>query len=137
VAIPAQEEWGLDEAGTMTKLKLTTPSKLVFRKNRVDGWKVANEKSTARVVKKAENEIVAFAPQCPHLGCAYHWVAKQNKFLCPCHASTFSIEGEVLTGPAQRPLDRFEVKVESDKLLLGESSDPGRPPREDAAAAAG
>ncbi len=103
----------------MTGLKVRTPNELVFRKNRVDGWKVTSEKSSAWVVKKAENEIVAFAPQCPHLGCAVHWVAKQNEFLCPCHASTFSIEGQVLTGPARRALDRFEVKVEGDKLLLG------------------
>jgi Rieske Fe-S protein len=112
-----EQDW--IEAGTVTELKLGTPSELVFRKNRVDGWKVTSEKSTAWVVKQAENEIVAFAPQCPHLGCAYHWVAKQNEFLCPCHASTFSIEGQVLTGPAQRALDRFEVKLEGDKLLLG------------------
>ena len=112
-----QQEW--TEAGTVKELKLGTPSELVFRKNRVDGWKVTSEKSTAWVVKKSENEIVAFGPQCPHLGCAYHWVAKKSEFLCPCHASTFSIEGEVLTGPAPRALDRLELKVEGDTLLLG------------------
>ena len=112
-----KQDW--TEAGTITQLKLGTPSELVFRKNRVDGWKVTSEKSTAWVVKKSENEIVAFSPQCPHLGCAYHWVANKNEFLCPCHASTFSVEGEVLTGPAPRALDRLDLKVEGDKLLLG------------------
>jgi Rieske Fe-S protein len=46
-------------------------------------------------------------------------VANKGEFLCPCHASTFSIEGQVLTGPAARALDRLELKVEGDKLLLG------------------
>lgn len=112
-----EAEW--IEAGSLSELPLKTPQELVFRKNRIDGWKVISEKSTAWVVKMTEQEVVAFSPQCPHLGCAYHWVAKQNEFLCPCHASTFSIEGEVLTGPAPRALDRFEVKVEGEKLLLG------------------
>jgi len=112
-----EQDWV--EAGTLTQLKLGTPNEFVFRKNRVDGWKVTSEKSNAWVVKMAGDEVVAFSPQCPHLGCAVHWVAKKNEFLCPCHASTFSIEGQVLTGPAPRALDRFEVKVEGDKLLLG------------------
>jgi len=112
-----EQEW--TEAGTVRELNVGHPSEIVFRKNRVDGWKVTSEKSTAWVVKKANSEIVAFSPQCPHLGCAVHWVAKQNEFLCPCHASTFSIEGQVLTGPAQRALDRFEVRMERGTLLLG------------------
>ena len=107
------------EAGRVTQLELDTPTEVVFRKNRVDGWRVTSEKSIAWVVKQSDNDIVAFSPRCPHLGCAVHWVAKQNEFFCPCHASTFSIEGQVLSGPAQRPLDRFEAKVAGDKLLLG------------------
>jgi len=39
--------------------------------------------------------------------------------LCPCHNSTFSIEGEVLTGPSPRALDRYETKIQGEKLLLG------------------
>ena len=111
-----EQDW--TEAGTVTDLKSGTPRELVFRKNRVDGWNVTRE-STAWVFKKAENEIVAFAPQCPHLGCAYHWVQQKHEFLCPCHTSTFSIDGDVLSGPAPRPLDRYEVKVQGSKLLLG------------------
>jgi Rieske Fe-S protein len=107
------------EAGRVTQLELDTPTEVVFRKNRVDGWRVTSEKTVALVVKQSDDAIVAFSPQCPHLGCAVHWVAKQNEFLCPCHASTFSIEGQVLSGPAQRSLDRFEAKVEGDKLFLG------------------
>ena len=62
-----KQDW--NEAGSIAQLKLGTPSELVFRKNRVDGWKVTSEKSTAWVVKKSKNQIVAFSPQCPHLGC--------------------------------------------------------------------
>jgi len=119
-----KEDW--IEAGAVKELKLGTAIEFVFRKNRVDGWKVTSEKSTAWVVKKSADEIIAFAPQCPHLGCAYHWVAKKGEFLCPCHASTFSIEGQVLTGPAPRALDRLELKVEGDKLLLGPIQRSGR-----------
>jgi nitrite reductase/ring-hydroxylating ferredoxin subunit len=73
-----EQDW--TEQGTVTQLKLGTPSEFVFRKNRVDGWKVTSEKSTAWVVKMAENQVVAYSPQCPHLGCAVHWVAKHQVF---------------------------------------------------------
>jgi menaquinol-cytochrome c reductase iron-sulfur subunit len=39
--------------------------------------------------------------------------------LCPCHSSVFSVDGAVISGPAPRPLDRYETKVENGKLLLG------------------
>jgi menaquinol-cytochrome c reductase iron-sulfur subunit len=37
------------------------------------------------------------------------------------------MDGEVVAGPAPRPLDRYEVKVEGNKLFLGrlrQSSEP-------------
>jgi quinol---cytochrome c reductase iron-sulfur subunit, bacillus type len=107
------------EAGSLRQLQPKTPEEMVFRRNRADGWKITSEKATAWVVKMSPKDIIAYAPQCPHLGCAYHWEAQNKEFLCPCHASRFSIEGEVLSGPSPRPLDRYEVKVEGEKLLLG------------------
>jgi menaquinol-cytochrome c reductase iron-sulfur subunit len=85
----------------------------------VDGWKIMSEKSTTWVVKSPDDQVVAFGPQCTHLGCAYHWDEAKNEFLCPCHTSLFSIGGKVLSGPAPRPLDRYETKIEGSKLLIG------------------
>jgi menaquinol-cytochrome c reductase iron-sulfur subunit len=107
------------EIGDIATLAADSPTEMTFRHNRVDGWKINSEKATAWVVKQPDNSVVAFGPQCTHLGCAYHWDEEKTEFLCPCHNSLFSIDGKVLAGPAPRPLDRYETKIEGNKLLLG------------------
>jgi menaquinol-cytochrome c reductase iron-sulfur subunit len=107
------------EVGDVTKLAADSPVEMVFRRNRVDGWKVLSEKGTAWVVKHSDNSVTAFGPQCTHLGCAYHWDDRKSEFLCPCHNSLFAMDGKVISGPAPRPLDRFATKVQGKKLLLG------------------
>ena len=98
-----QSEWV--EAGDITTLQPKTPVEMVFRKNRVDGWKISSEKQTAWVVKLSDQKIVAFGPQCTHLGCAYHWDEAKSEFICPCHNSVFSPTGAVISGPSPRTLD--------------------------------
>lgn len=112
------------EAGDITQLPAGMPVELAFRRIRVDGWKVVSEKNTAWAVKSANNQVVAFGPQCTHLGCAYHWDDGKNEFVCPCHNSLFSIDGKVQGGPAPRPLDRYETKIEGTKLLVGRLQTP-------------
>ena len=113
-----EQDWA--EAGDTAKMAPNSPVEMVFRRNRIDGWRLLSEKSTAWAVKLDSGQVVAFAPQCTHLGCAYHWDDPKKQFLCPCHTSVFSIDGKVVSGPAPRPLDRFESKVQNNKLLLGE-----------------
>jgi Rieske Fe-S protein len=60
-------------AGDVSSLDPRAPMEMVFRQNRVDGWKIQSEKTSAWVVKLADSEVVAYGPQCTHLGCAYHW----------------------------------------------------------------
>jgi menaquinol-cytochrome c reductase iron-sulfur subunit len=112
------------EAGDVTKLETQEPVEMVFRENRVDGWKIQSEKSTTWVVKLSDTQVVAFGPQCTHLGCAYHWDDRRKQFLCPCHNSVFGVDGAVLSGPAPRPLDRYQTKIESGKLMLGPLNQP-------------
>lgn len=118
-----QSEW--IEAGDIGQLAPNAPVEMAFRRNRVDGWKVISEKSTAWVVKFPDQRIVAYAPQCTHLGCAYHWDQSGTEFVCPCHNSLFGIDGKVTGGPAPRALDRYQTKVEGSKLLIGPLS-PGQ-----------
>ena len=115
----SQKQSDFVPAADLATLTVGKPEEVVFRRTRVDGWRVLNEKSTAWVVRKNDQNVIAFAPQCTHLGCAYHWDEKENNFLCPCHTSTFSIDGKVLTGPAPRPLDRLITKIDQGKILIG------------------
>jgi menaquinol-cytochrome c reductase iron-sulfur subunit len=108
------------EATDITSLNPKSPVEVSFRQTRVDGWKVINEKKTAWVVKLGDNNVVAYGPQCTHLGCAYHWEEAKSEFICPCHTTLFSIDGKVISGPAPRPLDRYETKIEGTKLMLGQ-----------------
>ena len=119
--LPAKIRRGSEwiEAGSIRGLMPNVPTEITFRRNRVDGWRVTSEKSTAWVVKVSDTNVIAFAPQCTHLGCVYHWEQNQAEFVCPCHNSLFSIDGEVKGGPAPRPLDRYQTKVEAGQLLLG------------------
>jgi len=113
-----EAEW--IDAGDISGLRPKVPVEVVFHRNRVDGWKITSEKQTAWVVSLPDSKIVAFGPQCTHLGCAYHWDDAKAEFLCPCHNSVFSADGAVVSGPAPRPLDRYETKIENGKLLVGE-----------------
>jgi menaquinol-cytochrome c reductase iron-sulfur subunit len=115
--IKSRQDW--TEIGKVDNLAVDSPVEVAFRKNRIDGWKVISEKSTAWVVRQPDNSVVAFGPQCTHLGCAYHWDEGKHEFLCPCHNSLFAMDGKVIGGPAPRPLDRYDVRVEGDKLFVG------------------
>ena len=108
------------DAGDVSQLTPGSPVEMSFQESRIDGWRVITEKKTAWVVKEANNQIVAFGPQCTHLGCAYHWDDGSKKFACPCHASFFSIQGQVLAGPAPRPLDRYVTRIENNRLQIGQ-----------------
>jgi menaquinol-cytochrome c reductase iron-sulfur subunit len=107
------------EAANLAQLELGKPQEVTFSRTRIDGWRTFQEKVIAWVVKTDEKNVVAYAPQCTHLGCAYHWEDKKNQFVCPCHESLFSLDGKVQGGPAARPLDRYDVRVENSKLLIG------------------
>jgi Rieske Fe-S protein len=61
----------------------------------------------------ADGSFLALSRTCTHLGCSVPWNDEKNQFVCPCHGSTFSLTGEVLTAPAPRPLDTYPVRIEN------------------------
>jgi Rieske Fe-S protein len=70
------------------------------------------------VVRRSETDVSAFSTVCPHLGCHVYWEEQAKQFICPCHASIFSIDGRVLSGPAPRPLDTLAAKIEDGILFV-------------------
>jgi len=115
---PTKRRAGFVEAIDLAQLETGKPKEVVFERTRVDGWRTLRETTIAWVVRADDSKVVAYAPQCTHLGCAYHWEDHGSQFVCPCHGSRFAIDGKVIEGPASRPLDRWAVCVESDKVLI-------------------
>ena len=56
--------------------------------------------------RDAAGELHAVSARCTHLGCQVRWNAAETTWDCPCHASRFDVDGEVLNGPAVQPLAR-------------------------------
>src|SRR6202051_546402 len=63
-----ENEWS--EAGDVTKMVPDSPVEMVFRRNRIDGWRILSEKSTTCAGKFNNGEISALAPQSNHTGWA-------------------------------------------------------------------
>ena len=57
--------------------------------------------------------FIAISLRCSHLGCSINWEENKKRFICPCHASAFDIEGEVLNPPAPKALDYYPVVIEN------------------------
>ena len=65
-----------------------------------------------------DGPIRAFSTVCPHLGCGVDWNDKTGKFDCPCHASSFDLDGRCLGGPSPRGLDELDVHLEGRDVLV-------------------
>ena len=49
--------------------------------------------------------VHAVSARCTHLGCIVHFNDAERAWECPCHGSRFAVDGAVLQGPANRPLE--------------------------------
>ena len=74
-------------------------------------------------IARSEAGILALWQKCPHLGCSVPWVEEEDRFHCPCHGSMFNRVGEVIGGPAPRPMDIFPIEVREDEIWV----DTGKP----------
>lgn len=62
--------------------------------------------------------FLALWQRCTHLGCTVPWREDEGLFHCPCHSSLFNRKGEVIGGPAPRPLDLFSLRSEDGELVV-------------------
>lgn len=55
--------------------------------------------------KNANGAVTELSAVCSHLGGIVHWNSVEKSWDCPCHGSRFSVDGQVITGPALTGLE--------------------------------
>lgn len=62
------------------------------------------EGTRAGAFKEKNGTVHLVDTTCTHMGCECEWNDAERTWDCPCHGSRFSVSGEVVEGPAKKPL---------------------------------
>ncbi len=118
----SQENW--IELGDVETFDIGIPVKIDFAQTITDAWFERRVLKGVWLYTDDGESFTVFNGRCTHLGCSYAFHEETDKFHgeegvfhCPCHHAIFDSSGAVIRGPAPRPLDTLEVKVEDGVLF--------------------
>jgi glycine/D-amino acid oxidase-like deaminating enzyme/nitrite reductase/ring-hydroxylating ferredoxin subunit len=69
----------------------------------------------AAVYRGLDGQLHVRSAVCTHMGCYVHFNPAERTWDCPCHGSRFKVNGEVMAGPAEAPLEPIEVGREAQR----------------------
>ena len=74
----------------------------------------------ARIIRAKGHNVAAFRDpggklhcvdaKCTHLGCTVGFNNAERSWDCPCHGSRFTVDGDILHGPATDPLPQLDIE---------------------------
>ncbi|MGV9874641.1 LysE family transporter [Streptomyces cellulosae] len=70
---------------------------------------VRTEGGRLAVYRDDDGALHAVSARCTHMGCLVDFNAAERAWECPCHGSRFDTEGNVVQGPATKPLERRDI----------------------------
>jgi Rieske Fe-S protein len=73
------------------------------------------------------DEFQVFAVNCAHLGCPVRWFPQSGLFMCPCHGGAYYRDGARASGPPERGLFEYPIKIQDGVVTIhaGELPTPG------------
>lgn len=117
-ALQRREQQELISLGSVSKVELGEPTLFKVSIQRSTGWITNDEEISTYVYTENGRDFIALSNVCTHLGCRVRWISEQGNFFCPCHNAVFDKNGNVVSGPPPRPLDRYEVSVDNGQLFI-------------------
>lgn len=92
-----------------------SPKKFTVEMDRVDAWATySNTPVGAVYLRRTESgDVAALNVVCPHAGCFVGLAEDKARFGCPCHNSSFDLDGVVNdpSSPSPRDMDSLAVDV--------------------------
>jgi cytochrome b6-f complex iron-sulfur subunit len=88
-----------------------------------DGWPIWESRKVSVAGKpvlviKTDKGFVAYSAVCTHLGCLVEFDNGKKEIICPCHAASFDLAGEVVGGPPPRALAPYKVSEVQGKVVI-------------------
>jgi menaquinol-cytochrome c reductase iron-sulfur subunit len=91
------------------------PRKFSVLATRIDAWNRTPNVPVGAVYlqRLPENKVRALNVVCPHAGCFVDYRPANSNFFCPCHNSSFALDGRILDpkSPSPRGLDELPVEL--------------------------
>lgn len=80
---------------------------------KVGGWTDAELLDGTEVVvaRVSEERYVCLSRKCTHANCNVEYDHRNKRIACPCHKSTYGLDGKPTGGPARRPLEVFGCQL--------------------------
>jgi Rieske Fe-S protein len=83
---------------------------------------LAGDSDKILVIHARDGGLYAVSSRCTHLGCDVGYEKNVDRIVCPCHGSEFALDGGRVKGPAKRPLRRYDVTLDEDRVVIDLSS---------------
>ena len=91
--------------------------------DKIDAWNFIPDQPIGSVYLSLQTDgdgkdkVLAFNTTCPHAGCSVSYETTSNAYHCPCHNSSFELDGKRRDkkgkeNPSPRDLDAMEVDQE-------------------------
>lgn len=102
-AIAAVKDNSADEA----VLKFDEKSPL----NKAGGFEIVETKAGKfLIIRNADMSFSAYQANCTHKGAKLKYDEKTGQIFCPSHGSRFDMKGQVVKGPANKPLETYSTQ---------------------------
>ncbi|MFC2949872.1 FAD-dependent oxidoreductase [Virgibacillus sediminis] len=99
-----------DDGTQMVRSHLKRKEKHVDEVKNGEGAIVSIKGKRAGAYRDEQGELHLVDPTCTHMKCGVEWNNGEKSWDCPCHGSRFSCTGEVIEGPAAKPLKRVDKR---------------------------
>ena len=70
------------------------------------------------IIHPEEGQYLALSAKCTHMGGQLQYQHPQKKIYCGWHHSEFDLEGQVIKGPAARPLTQYIVEKQGNTIRI-------------------
>ena len=74
------------------------------------------------IIRRDENNFTALSATCTHLDCTVQYKKDEKIIWCACHNGKYDLYGKNVSGPPPRPLDKFNVAIKNDELIVSKEA---------------